>query len=843
MIRPDPVTVVMPMYNEERGAAAALSSVFGQRRRADRIVVSINGGRDDTEAVVAGTLEAEGYVPGRCTAAAPTTSSAGRTRLPRVTDWLPAHGIGPSVTVLAYDEQIGKAESINAVVARDAASRTRYVVMDGDTILDPGFLEALGRHFVRLRRRRTPLGGEPRWEIEDVGLQSGAVTSYARPADPAAKRWISDARKAEYAFSSVVRQGQTRRFGRHAATSRSRLYTVIGCGFAARSDLFPVPERSKTEDHDFTLQAQNVDARRERTTAATLAQRGYRVRLGGRDVPLDRLLAPEEPVEIVTTGNARFAIDAQMHTEDPPHPNGLVRQLERWHGGGQQNVLQRLGVRLRANVAIAMWAALLESLIGLFLLVALPLGVALRIGNPSLGIDPRWIPVSLGADLVLTTAVVAIGFVRFRRGTGSTWVAALLRGSRDALATALPFALVRLVSPFTYLAAARVELRDHVRGRAARRQRHRTGDAADAWQRPATRSRTLTVPMLPALTGVLLVAVGLAHSVAPLVNPINAEAWRLTHARQPVEIVEPDVATRPVRHIVADPAPQRQSDERFAAVPVLDARSAERPLSTYCSAEAVPHARTVARILRTDRGAAEPIRGPLGLGQLLLLARLAPIAAYVEEASEAYGVPANHLLRVLINESYLDPLAEGPTADFGLAQVTGDALTLLRGVSVDPSSAFANPHLLAGPINVFDPDFSICAGAAKLAWSRAQPGVDDDHEAYAVYINPVRGLRHGELHGEYLSLTAPMDALLPIADALLDRLDRYADDPSSLPPAERDLAHVASDVRDGRIDLAEAYRRTWTLVERYGIPDAPMYERVLAEFYGVPVAAIDAAVR
>ena len=65
---PDRIAAVVPMFDEEAGAARALASLLGQRVPVYEIVVSINGGSDRTPGVVAddargGRLRAGGAQP------------------------------------------------------------------------------------------------------------------------------------------------------------------------------------------------------------------------------------------------------------------------------------------------------------------------------------------------------------------------------------------------------------------------------------------------------------------------------------------------------------------------------------------------------------------------------------------------------------------------------------------------------------------------------------------------------------------------------------------------------------------------------------------------------------
>jgi hypothetical protein len=234
-----------------------------------------------------------------------------------------------------------------------------------------------------------------------------------------------------------------------------------------------------------------------------------------------------------------------------------------------------------------------------------------------------------------------------------------------------------------------------------------------------------------------------------------------------------------------------------------------------------------------DGSAGIPASGyePLGAGDLLTLARLAPILPVIENAAAAYDVPVHLLLRVLLNESYLDPLAEGPTGDLGLSQVTSDALTLLAAVSGDPRSELFNPLLITTDSNVFEPGFSACAGAAKLAWALRQPGVTGERQAYALYINPLHGFVNGVIGDRWLPLTAMLEQLSPAVDRLLGVHALHAQDPLALQPVERKLVGISAGVRSDALTLGQAYRETLGVVVEAGIADTELYERVLTRLY------------
>ena len=281
-------------------------------------------------------------------------------------------GAGPAVVVVAHLRPTSKADALNQAVAGGLVDAERVLVVDGDTELDPGFVAAIRDGFYRLRR----LGGSGRWVLEDVAVQSGAVTS-RRPAAGAAAGFVSAARNAEYAFAVVVRRGQATRLGQGPTFGASRLFTVVGCGFVARREAFPMPSDGLTEDHDFTMQVQSRPVEERSFDLATLHDRGFRVVVDGVPVPLARVV--DEPhLTLRRTADARFEVGAAMATEDPPRLSAYLHQVERWVGGALEVLVKRAGTRERRavlppNVRFAILTAQLENLAGLLLLLAVPM--------------------------------------------------------------------------------------------------------------------------------------------------------------------------------------------------------------------------------------------------------------------------------------------------------------------------------------------------------------------------------------------------------------------------------------------------------------------------------------
>ncbi|MFO7828671.1 MAG: hypothetical protein R6V23_08630 [Bacteroidales bacterium] len=151
----------------------------------------------------------------------------------------------------------------------------------------------------------------------------------------------------------------------------------------------------------------------------------------------------------------------------------------------------------------------------------------------------------------------------------------------------------------------------------------------------------------------------------------------------------------------------------------------------------------------------------------------------------------------------IDPLAIGPTDDVGLSQVTGDALTLLRTISDGGRSRFTNPQLFARPFSVYDPDFSVCAGAAKLAWARHQPFGADDEVAYARYVNPLHGVVDGRVSDRHRPLVDAYAAVRPMAEALAAAIAAYRTAPEAVTSAEGALLAAR------RSRTRTAARRSW----------------------------------
>ncbi len=882
---PDRLAVVSPMYNEEAGARRALASLLSQRSLPDELAVSINGSTDATHEVVSATLERFGFQRRSVEQAPGLNASLER--------WH-REGDAMAVLVLVYAQQTAKSEAINNLVASRILRAERVLLVDGDTVFDREFIAALENNFYRLRW----IDGRP--VLEDYALQSGSVTSFVPAGARPTQRFIAAGRSAEYAFASVLRRGQVRTPGDGGLWGASRLFTVVGCGFAVRKDVLPMPPDTLTEDHDLTLTVQAVPRRVERLSPAELSARGFRVVVEGKEVPFERAFDRDDVIEMRRGGNARFVGDARMYTEDPAHAGGYLRQIERWHGGGIQNAMKRLlgepGDRsMSANVRFTLLGAQLENLLGLLLLLLVPVMLALGVmGAMGSNALVRNLALWVGIDLVATGLMTFAGFYAQARDAHRRRGPALGFATRKAFQTWLPYMVLKVANPVSFVAAASSVVPAYFRERRAVRRRLVERTQGVAWERPTSRgvdARTVgtAATMLTSLTAVFVAILALAPAsgadqvatqrmlartprldmaqhewlplragqVAPVLMPgrsgtatvpvlqasIALPLDPVQRSVRPLEAPEAratltgTVALRPPAAFVRLDAATGSGRAGGATASAVSAASAAPlpALSDYCRPSYLRHPSVVAHTLP---GTADAYR-PLNHFELLMLGRLAPIEPYVQQAATAYGVSARLLLQVLINESYLNPLAVGETGDKGLSQMTSDALTLLRAVSGDVNGPLYNPHLLSGSFNVFDPDFSICAGAAKLAWAVDKPVAKDDALAYALYINPVHGVtRSGAI---VANLKGPVEAMVhlgPLVDALGSAYAAYRADPASLALPERQLVGVSADVAAGKIGLAAAYERSQAIVAASGVDDAAMYATVLQRLFSGSRASV-----
>src|SRR5690625_4985918 len=295
------LTVVVPMYNEEQGARRCLASILRQDVQPDQLAVSINGGSDDTYGVVSKILTEYGF-----RLEAEDSPPALDATLER---WLGGSGPG-GIIIVRYRSRTAKAESINNLFRHRLVTSDRVLLVDGDTILHPGFIRSMRHNFYRLRTERGPEG--KRFVIEDYALASGSVTSWAPAGAPLWQRIISNGRRADYAFSALQRRGQASQHGRSAVFGNSRLFTVVGCGFSARRELFPMPGSTRTEDHEFTLEVQNLRMSEQELTPEALDSMGLRIVLDDREIRPTEHFGTAEKVILRTGGNVRFVPEALM---------------------------------------------------------------------------------------------------------------------------------------------------------------------------------------------------------------------------------------------------------------------------------------------------------------------------------------------------------------------------------------------------------------------------------------------------------------------------------------------------------------------------------------------------
>ena len=493
-----------------------------------------------------------------------------------------------------------------------------------------------------------------------------------------------------------------------------------------------------------------------------------------------------------------------MATEDPPRLPAYLGQVERWVGGGLENLLKRVLDRdrragldaqraLRGARRPAREPARRPAPVGLpaILGVAWPWGGAAAVG--------RGLAAWLSFDVAVTGTLVFAGSWYQARAPGCHPLAALGLAARRTLVGVLPLLLLRPINAVAYVAAStRV-------GPAFLRSRARAARVTVTWERPRAIARAPRTRIAGVTGGMLAVAVlgftgrrisrgRRSGGARGLARPARGSEGRVggPPALPVVSVVVRDVVTDASALSDGDLVPGF-SGLAPAAQPVSPMPPTSAPRAACRSSASLMPSR--APHPSRDGSVRKPLVRTWGL---LTLARLTPLVALIEEAASAYDVPPLQLLQLLLNESYLDPLAIGPTDDVGLSQVTSDTLRLLRTISEGGRSRFANPHLFARPFSAYDPDFSVCAGAAKLAWSRDQPHGADQEVAYARFINPLHGVVDGRVSDRHRPLVDAYVAVRPMAEALAAAVAAHREAPDQVTAAEGALLAVADGV--GRHD-------------------------------------------
>ena len=806
LVSNDSLAVISPMYNEEKGGGLALDSLLMQESVPEHIAISINGSTDRTYDVVTDILRMRNF------------DFRGTTAIPKynaILETWTSRKYRTRVNIVVYYRQVSKSESINNLLESKIVDADRILIVDGDTIFHKSFVKRLRENFYRLHKK-----ADEYW-IEDYGLQSGSVGSMVNSDAGSDAKFISAARTAEYAFSSIIREGQAKQIANNALLGNSRLYTVIGCGFVARKDLLPMPVDTETEDHDFSLSCQTRAARTETLSLTALKARSFKVIHKKQEYDIDEFIK-QDKIIIKHSGNARFVADALMSTQDPPHLNGFIRQIERWNGGGLQNVLKRLGRPLSANVFFTLWGSFAEAVVGLVLLALLPTLIALNYGNSSLGIAPLSLAAWLGFDLFISLSLIYLGLYKRFRAAEMNALKAWLMAVINSFRTIIPFLILRWLNPLTYVASATKVIPEHIRTRRKNyRRRGITWEKAHTKGLKPTRSKTVFL-WTSLLTIVSTFAVA---NFAPYINPINEEAWKLVYNRPHVDLEDYDYL----------PTINNGKDEVALASLKLGPQEAALPaipedsISLFCH----PSFTYVGDKQRTiaDYGDANSYRR-LGFWGLLTLARAVPLMPYIENAANSYDVPVDLLLKIYINESDLNPLADGTTGDKGLSQVTSDALTLLNGISKDKSSKFYNPRLFPEKYSVYDPDFSSCAGAAKIAWALDQELAEGSQEkAYALYINPISGIQNGEISKIHKILVNHMLSYNDMVRYIANAYALYERNPRYLTNFERSLIAISYDLKAKKYTTEEAYKKVFALVKQYQLDDEDFYQAILSSYF------------
>ena len=804
----DIVSAILPMYNEGAVAKESLESLLSQTKMPKSIIVSVNGGGTDndfdkTYYVVRDELQSHGYISKE--EGLSSTLDSG------VETWV--HEYLPEVKVIDHIMQTSKADSVNGAIRQETEGIDRILILDGDTILKEDFLEKMSSNFYRLNIKRTDKG--PVFEIEDYGLQSASVQSL-RENDKWQAKLISSARKFEYAFATVVRKGQATVFGNSKLFGNTRLFTATGCGLTARKELYPMPQETLTEDHDFSLKVQDDDKTKRESSRDEIERMGLEFYVNGEWRKARDIMDAQDRVVITKSGNARFVDNAIMYTHDPPSIEGLIRQWERWNGGAIQVMLNSFGNKKRkANTAYATGSANLENIIISGAMAAAIAGIAMHAANPDIGLSMHNLEVGLGIDTSIVAGVAGYGFYLASRAQGYTNAKSALSAIKNTAVNLLPFELTRFIGPVTYLKAMASELYTRAKNKLSGREKNENV----IWERPNSGGslRKKAAGYAPLAAAITAIAFG-AYGVSGAGNDYNLEAMNLMRSAPSENAVynQKPVWLDNAVNVTINPKVQLK-------------RVNDNGISQYCAAPSDAPLISIASLGNSDD------YKPLTFGQLQVLARMAPVAGYLENAATYYNYSKDEmdmLLKTVLFESWYNPLAEGKTNDKGLGQITPSAINLVRNISLNYKGQEYNPRLAASDFSVWNPDWNLCATASKLAYVSGMVKDGNEGDIYALYVNPAKGIVNGVMPPDIESRVNDFEKVTPnFMPAIENAFAAYDKNPKILTSPERRLILLSKEVTSGNISPQNAYLKSSSLSQMAGVDDSSFYEKVQAKLY------------
>jgi cellulose synthase/poly-beta-1,6-N-acetylglucosamine synthase-like glycosyltransferase len=362
----DPVSVLVPAYNEASGIVAAVQAMLALRYPRYEVVVVDDGSTDGT---LDRLVEAFGLVPSSRVIPADLPMRGAITSV-----HVPASGTS-SLTVVRK-ENGGKTDALNTAI--NVARYPLVCMVDADSLLDPDALLAVAKPFADDPVRVVATGGV-------VGVVNGCQTRAGRVVDVRMpRRWLARIQVAEYLRAFLL--------GRTGFSRLDSLVVISGAFGLFRRDL--VVEVGGLDPDCIGEDAELVVRLHKHLRRSGLASGEYRI---------------------------RFVAEPVSWSEVPETLGVLGHQRRRWHRGISEILIKhramignpRYG---RIGLVVLPYYVLFEALapvIELAGLVLVPLGLVF--GLVDLAFAGKFLLVAYGYAIVVTLTALLVEEFSFRR--------------------------------------------------------------------------------------------------------------------------------------------------------------------------------------------------------------------------------------------------------------------------------------------------------------------------------------------------------------------------------------------------------------------------------------------
>jgi cellulose synthase/poly-beta-1,6-N-acetylglucosamine synthase-like glycosyltransferase len=436
--RAERVAVIIPVFNEEKEIYQTIHAVLAQTRLPNLLVISENGSRDRTREIIRGCLTDHNV----------THQGSEEFQGARVTKY--AVGIC-EILLIEHDKKTGKAISMN--FAKPLMHRhdiQRVIAIDSDTRLTPTVIQRLMDDFYVIR-----CINHSKYEIHERCLVGGIVESKKEQGTGIVGELTHRARCAIHDSTEyLLRGGENKTAG----------LVMPGCCYSVALDDLVIPERTVTEDMDFTWKMQVAPERCRPLTLQDVREMGFLV--NGK--PLADLLERkgQRSIKLVKTSKVYYDIRAVAHTPTPGTMKGLQRQLDRWTYGFIQSMILHNG-RLFKNIYLAtlVFVGLMLGLWGSIITLAIP---AVLLADFLTGNDTDYLRTGaliVAAQVALYGVFIFFGSLRRHRTLGRTTPKAILHAFHDMTLTLGPACVYGWFHSFILFTSTIRGLMDVIRGR------------------------------------------------------------------------------------------------------------------------------------------------------------------------------------------------------------------------------------------------------------------------------------------------------------------------------------------------------------------------------------------